>query len=68
MNEARPIGEILAPLIQRSKRIAIFGQLLETYDTDEERRRVVIGLYERDCLSQQAAEILLDTYGLERGL
>lgn len=68
MNEARPIGEILAPLIQRSKRIAIFGQLLETYDTDEERMRLVLGLYARDCLSRQAAEILLEAYGLERAL
>jgi|GEM_PF-5649380 len=58
----------LGDLMLRSQRIAIFGQLLETYDTDEERRRLVIGLYERDCLSQQAAEILIETYGLERAI
>lgn len=56
----------LGDLMLRSRRIAIFAQLIETYDTDEERRRLVLGLYERDCLSQQAAEILLETYGLER--
>lgn len=52
-------------LTQSAARVAILGQLVETFDTDEERRELVLGLYSCGAIKESTADMLIEAYGLE---
>lgn len=49
----------------RAKRLSLMGALVETYEGKETRRRVVLQLRDMGVITNDAAETLLEVYGLE---
>jgi len=49
-------------LCVKAKRIAIMGLLVETFDTASDKRAVIRGMVEITAISEQAGQILLETY------
>ena len=52
-------------LSKRAKRIAAVGQILDTYDTPQERFRVIRDLADGSVISEFAADILAEEYASE---
>jgi hypothetical protein len=57
-------GEMKA-LLTKGKRMSLVAQLVETFDTPADRKGFVLGMRDCGAISDQAAELLLEAYGLE---
>ena len=56
----------LTEMLLRCKRAAITGALIETIDGRGAQRDLVLRLFDAKIISPQAAELLLEVYGLEQ--
>ena len=65
MSEARRIGELIPPILERARRVAIIGEMVSTFDCPEERKRVVMRFYEAGIISDETAVLLIEHFGLE---
>jgi DNA-binding MarR family transcriptional regulator len=52
-------------ILLRAKRLSLMGALVETYEGQDTRRRVVLQLRDMGVITDDAAETLLEVYGLE---
>ena len=50
---------------RHAKRAALFGALLETFDTPAERKAFALRMWADGIISEQSAELLIEVYGLE---
>lgn len=50
---------------RRATRAALTGALLETFDSPSERKEFALRMWEHGIISEQAAELLIEVYGLE---
>jgi hypothetical protein len=60
MSEPRRLGELLPDVLMRARRLAILNELIETYDAPEDRKAMIMVLYERDLITSDAASLLID--------
>lgn len=58
---ADPIGL----LMKRATCCAAFAVIIETCDTAQERKKLIMFLWERNIISEQAAELLIEHFSLE---
>lgn len=52
-------------LMKRATCCAAFATIVETCDTPEERKKLIMFLWERNIISEQAAELLIEHFSLE---
>ena len=62
---ARPIGEIIAPIMARAEAMHGFQQMLNRCPTAEGRKALIMAAWERLAISDEDAELLIEAYGLE---
>jgi len=53
------------PLIKNAARIAILGQLVESFDTQHERNELIEGLFACGAIKDSTAGMLREVYGRE---
>lgn len=52
-------------LVRKAEQVAVLGRLVETCDTPQERRQLVLDLYQCGAIRESTADILIEAYGLE---
>ena len=62
---ARPIGELIAPIIARAHAMAGFQELLNGTPTAEGRKALILAAYETEAIGGDDAQLLIQAYGLE---
>lgn len=62
---ARPIGEIIPEVLERARRISIIGELVASFDDKQDAKEIVMRLYQAEVITNQTAELLIETFGLE---
>lgn len=62
---ARPIGDILPGVLLRARRLSIIADLIKTYGSPEDRKGMIMELYERGIITGESAEMLIENFGLE---
>lgn len=62
---ARPIGEVVNRIAMRAHRLALLGEFIDTLSNDQERKRVVMALYEAKIIAPETAELLIEHFGVE---
>ena len=62
---ARPIGDIIPGILLRARRLAIIGELARTYGDPEDRKGLIMDLYEHGVITSESAELLIENLGLE---
>lgn len=62
---ARSIGEIVAPIVLRAANLALLNQFLEQVQPLSRRKQAIMALWEADCISETAAELLIEHHQLE---
>lgn len=62
---ARPFGAIVADVMAKATRMYAMGLMVETFRTPAERKAFIISMYENESISAQAAELLIESFGLE---
>jgi hypothetical protein len=65
MSEARSIGEILAPIIQRCADFDLLHLLLRSQNSPEERKNIIIQFRAWGSISDEETEMLIQAYMLE---
>jgi len=64
-DSARPIGEIIAPLIVAAVGVARLQEFLGTFPTPAERKGWIMTWWEDGTISDAEAEMLIQVYQLE---
>lgn len=62
---ARSIGDIIPGVLLRARRLAIIAELVKTYGDPEDRKSMVMDLYDRGIITSESAEMLIESLGLE---
>lgn len=62
---ARPIGEILAPMIERTKALHTFQHLINGCSTPEARKQMIMTARLGDLISDEETRLLIEAYQLE---
>lgn len=62
---ARPIGEILAPLIARAKAMHGFQRLINDCSSAESRKQMIMTARMGDLISDEETRLLIEVYQLE---
>ena len=62
---ARAIGEVIPEVLERAIRISIIGELIASFEDPEDRKSIVMRLYQAEIITSQTAELLIETFGLE---
>lgn len=62
---ARPIGEILAPIIERAHRMAKFQDILAGMSSASQRKCLIVAAYETDVITADDCRLLIEAHGLE---
>ncbi len=65
MSDARPIGEILAPIVARAGRMASFQALINDVTTPEGRKQMIVTARLGDLITEDEARLLIEVYQLE---
>lgn len=61
MNSADSLSEI----VNRAKRLAIVAELVASFEDDAERKSMVMALYEGGIITEQSADLFIESFGLE---
>lgn len=64
---AIPIGDIANRIVLRAQRTAILGEFIGTIPDGEEKIRVIMALCECRVITNQTAELLIESFCLEAG-
>ena len=62
---ARPIGDIIRPIVEQAERLSMFQYLLALMPNDGARKRLITDWYERGLLDEDQAAILITAHMLE---
>jgi len=62
---ARPIGEIIAPIMARAGRMAKVQAMLNDVAEPARRKAIIVALYELDGIGADDAQLLIEAYQLE---
>lgn len=62
---ARPIGEIIAPILARAQAMAGFQEFLGNCPTAGSRKNLIVAAYENGAIDGSDAQLLIEAYGLE---
>lgn len=62
---ARPIGESVNRVVMRAHRLSLLSAFIDTLPSDQERKRVVMALYEAKIISAPTTELLIEHFGVE---
>ncbi len=62
---ARMIGNILPGVILRARRLAIIADLISTYECPSDKKIMIMVLYEREIITGEWAELLIETFGVD---
>lgn len=62
---ARPIGEILQPVLDRAYRMAALQQVLRQCPTLKGRKSLIMAAWEHNAITDEDAQILIEAEGLE---
>ncbi len=62
---ARPIGEILAPVIERAHRMATLQTVIAGMSSASQRKRLIVTAYETEIITADDCRLLMEAHGLE---
>lgn len=62
---ARAIGEVIPEVLERARRISIIGEFISAFPDPADRKTIVMRLYQAEIITNQTAELLIETFGLE---
>jgi len=62
---ARPIGEIIAPILARTRRMMAFQSMLLSCPSAEDRKGFIVAAYSHGVLDSGEAELLIQANLLE---
>lgn len=62
---ARPIGEIIKPILARARAMHGFQALLNGCPTPECRKNLIVAAYENGAIDGPDAQLLIEAYQLE---
>lgn len=65
MDDAKPIGEMFAPIIARAERMAGLQFLLRLCATPTDRKQLILSAYHRGQIEDDDARLLIEAEGLE---
>lgn len=62
---ARPIGEIIAPIVERAETMAGFQAMLRRCPTSHARKGLILAAYDSGAITSDDARLLIEAEGLE---
>ena len=62
---ARPIGEILAPIVAKAARMASLQSVLAGLSSASQRKRLICAAYENGVIGPDDCRLLIEAHGLE---